>query len=153
MRSSSKWRCVAPKSFGSVEQGQMVLAGFEAAHAEDQGGGPGRGRRAGWCRLVGGAGLGGEGAFDDGGAGQALGGQGGPEAGELGGGAAADAGDAAGVFEDAEVAGEALGLDGGDQVGADHGDAVVADRDHGVARVLGQGRQPVAGLAGRGLHR
>ncbi len=35
---------VAPESFGGVEQGQMVLAGFEAAHAEDQrGGGPGAG--------------------------------------------------------------------------------------------------------------
>ena len=108
---------VAPESFGGVEQGQMVFAGFEAAHAEDQGaagpcvGGLGRCGLDGGAGRLGGGGLGGEGAFDDGGAGQALGGQGGPEAGELGGGAAADAGDAAGVFEDAEVAGEALGVD------------------------------------------
>ena len=127
----------------------MVLAGFEAAHAQDQGG-PGRvggrgGRSGGRARRAG--------CIRDGRAGQALGGQGGREAGELGGGAAADAGDAPGVLEDAEVAGRSAGCSyGGHQVGADHRDAVVADGDHGVAGVLGQGGQPVARLAGRGLH-
>ena len=122
----------------------MVLAGFEAAHAEDQGG-PGR---VGGAAVVGGGGLGGQGALAHGRAGEALGGQGGGEAGELGGGGAADGGDAPGVLEDAEVAAEALGLVGGHQVGADHRDAVVADGHHPVAGVLGQGGQAAARLQG-----
>ena len=49
------------------------------------------------------------------------------------------------MFEDGQVAGEALGFLGGHQVGADHGDAVVADDHDRVAGVLGQGGQAVAG--------
>ncbi len=165
MRSSSKWRWSRQSCSAAWRRARWFLRGSRLPTLRtSETAGPRRPPGRWWRPWSGGlwtgglwsaglwtGGLGGEGAFDDGGAGQALGGQGGPKALELGGGGGADAGDAAGVFEDAEVAGEALGVDRGDQVGADDGHAVVADGHHRVARVLGQGGQPLAGLGGRGL--